>query len=219
MPAKSNRWQRDRYCDGDFLRLGRGKDELHMLRRLFQRFQQGVERLLGEHVHFVDDVNLVPHTTRPHRDVLSQLTYLVDPAVTRAVDLQHIHVIASGHAQTHVTLVARRGCRALHAIKRLGQDAGRGSFSHAASTREKIRMPHAIAGNRLLQRLGHMLLADQLLKTLRPIPPGNDDVAAGGLIMGRCWRRRVAHREKGVRCRVPGVRSVILTPEYLTPDT
>ena len=45
--------------DRNLLRLGRGEDELHMLGRLFERLQQGVERLLREHVDFVDDVDLV----------------------------------------------------------------------------------------------------------------------------------------------------------------
>ena len=39
--------------------LGGGEDELDVPRRLFQRLQQRVERALREHVHFVDDVDLV----------------------------------------------------------------------------------------------------------------------------------------------------------------
>ena len=59
MPAKSKRWQRERIVAA-LLRLGRRQDELHMRRRLLQRLQQRVERRLGEHVHFVDDVDLEP---------------------------------------------------------------------------------------------------------------------------------------------------------------
>ncbi len=45
--------------DRDLAHLGGGEDELHMLGRLFQRFEQAVEGGLRQHVHFVDDVDLV----------------------------------------------------------------------------------------------------------------------------------------------------------------
>ena len=47
MPAKSNRWQRDRIVIGIFCGSVVREDELHVLGRLFQRLQQGVERLLA----------------------------------------------------------------------------------------------------------------------------------------------------------------------------
>ena len=43
----------------DLVRLGRREEEFHMWRRLFQRLEQGVEGLFRQHVHFVDDVDLV----------------------------------------------------------------------------------------------------------------------------------------------------------------
>jgi hypothetical protein len=48
-------------------------------------------------------------------------------------------------------------------------------------------MTNAVAGNRLLQCLGHVLLPDQFLETLRPVPASDDNVAAGGLAV---FRRR-----------------------------
>ena len=81
--------------DGDLGRLGRAEDELHVLRRLFQGLQQGVERLAGEHVDFVDNVNLEARPAGPHVDVLPQLADLVDAAVAGPVDLQYVHVFAA----------------------------------------------------------------------------------------------------------------------------
>src|SRR5262245_60901251 len=40
--------------------FSRGEYELHMLGRLFQSFEEAVEGLLRQHVHLVDDVDLVP---------------------------------------------------------------------------------------------------------------------------------------------------------------
>ena len=81
--------------DRDLRRFGRAEDELHVLRRLFQRLQQGVEGLAGEHVDFVDDVNLESRPAGPHVDVLPQLADLVDAAIAGAVDLQHVDVVAA----------------------------------------------------------------------------------------------------------------------------
>ena len=52
--------------DGDrnLADLGGGEDELRVRRRLLQRLQEGVERLLGEHVDLVDDVDLVARRDR-----------------------------------------------------------------------------------------------------------------------------------------------------------
>jgi hypothetical protein len=59
MRLKSKRWQRERIVTRDLVRLGRREDELHVRRRLLERLQQRVEGLRGEHVHLVDDVDLV----------------------------------------------------------------------------------------------------------------------------------------------------------------
>ena len=43
----------------NFLRLGRRENKFHVRRRLLQRFQERIERGRGQHVHFVDDINLI----------------------------------------------------------------------------------------------------------------------------------------------------------------
>ena len=94
MPAKSNRWHRDRMVIGNLRRLGGAEDELDVFGRLFQGLQQGVEGLAGEHVDFVDDVDLESCPAGPHAGVLPQLADFVDAAVAGAVDFQHVHVLA-----------------------------------------------------------------------------------------------------------------------------
>ena len=101
---------------------------------------------------------------------------LVDAAVAGAVDLQHIHVVAGADALADVALVAGRRRRPGHAVERLGQDAGRRSLAGAAGAGEQIRVADAAGGDRALQRPGDVLLADQFLKRLRPVAPGDDDV-------------------------------------------
>ena len=53
--ALAARQDRDRHLAD----LGRGENELGVRRRLLERLQEGVERLVREHVDFVDDVDLV----------------------------------------------------------------------------------------------------------------------------------------------------------------
>src|SRR3546814_4085150 len=44
--------------NGNLLWVGRGQDELDVRRRLFERFQHGIESMAGQHVDFVDHVDL-----------------------------------------------------------------------------------------------------------------------------------------------------------------
>ena len=72
------------------------------------------------------------------------------------------------------------GVGPVHAVERLGQDAGGRRLADAAGAGEQIGVADAVAGDRLLQRAGDVLLADQLLERLRPIAASDDDVAAVG---------------------------------------
>ena len=48
------------YGYGELLRISRRQDELHVLGRLLKGLQESVEAALREHVHLVDEVDLVP---------------------------------------------------------------------------------------------------------------------------------------------------------------
>ena len=84
-------------------------------------------------------------------------------------------------ALADVALVAGRRRRALHAVERLGQDAGGRRLADAAGAGEQVGVADAIAGDGVLQRPGDVLLADELVERLRPIAASDDGVAAGGL--------------------------------------
>src|SRR2546427_652904 len=53
-------------------------------------------------------------------------------------------------------------------------------LAHAAPPGEEKRMRHAPGDDRVLERSGDVLLADQILETLRAILAGEDDVPHGG---------------------------------------
>ena len=71
---------------GNLLDLGRGENELHMGRGLFQRLEQGVEGSCSYHVDFVNDVNLESRPCRPVLDVLAKVPDLVNSVIAGTVD-------------------------------------------------------------------------------------------------------------------------------------
>ena len=56
---KSKRWQRESDRRRHLVRVGRRQDEDDVRRRLLERLEQRVERRVGQHVHLVDEVDLV----------------------------------------------------------------------------------------------------------------------------------------------------------------
>ena len=82
-----------------------------------QGLQQRVEGLLGQHVDFVDDVNLETASTWANGDVGTQLADFVDAAVAGTVNFQHVHVLTNGDRLASVTLVARLGGRAFFTVQ------------------------------------------------------------------------------------------------------
>ena len=63
--------------------FGRREKELHMLRRLLKSFEQRIECILGKHVNFVDDVDLVAGADRGVADRVDDLANVVDAGVRR----------------------------------------------------------------------------------------------------------------------------------------
>jgi len=88
-----------------------------MWRRLFERFQQCVERLLGEHVHFVDDVDLETGLRRRVAHVVAQLAHVINAAVARAIDLDYVEAVAPGDLQAVVAFSTWRDSRAFDAVE------------------------------------------------------------------------------------------------------
>jgi len=122
----------------DLLRLGGGKNEFDVRRRLFEGLEQGVERRLAEHVDFVNDVDLVLAMGRRVLDGLPQVPHLIHAVVRCAVYLQHVEAGAGGNLLARIALVARRDGGAVLAVERLGKDTRHRSLADAAGPDKKI---------------------------------------------------------------------------------
>ena len=78
--------------DRDLVDLGRREDELHVRRRLLERLQERVPRVLREHVDLVHDEDLEAVARRPVGQALLEPPHLVDAVVAGAVDLLDVDV-------------------------------------------------------------------------------------------------------------------------------
>ncbi len=158
----------------NFLRFGGGEQEFHMRGWFFERLEQGVERFLGEHVDFVDDVNFEFGARGGVADGVAQLAYFIDAAVAGAVDFQHVQRAALGDFLAVVALVAGGDGGAFDAIQGLGENAGGGRLADAARADKKVGMGEAFLLDGVFQGRGDVLLSHDLIELLRPPFAGKD---------------------------------------------
>ena len=128
---------------GQIFRLGRGHDEDDFVGRLFERLQQRVRGFVGEHVRFVEDHDFVAAAGGRVAHHLAQFADLVDAAVGCRVDFDHVEGISEADFAAGIALVARFRGGPLRAVERLGQNARRGRFAHAARAGKNVGMRHA----------------------------------------------------------------------------
>ena len=168
------------------VRLGRREHEDEELRRLLDELEQGVEALRAHHVRLVDDVDLVARAHRREEGPLAQVAGVVDAAVRGRVDLDHVEAAGTvrGERDARVALAARVGRRAAGlAVERAGQDPGAGGLAAATRAGEQVRMVDPAAGQRLHQRLGHVLLTDHLGEGGRTVLPVERESHAATLVL------------------------------------
>ncbi len=164
---------------GDLLRLGRGQHEFHMLGRLLERLQHRVERRPRQHVHLVDEVDLVPADGRRVARVIEDLAHVVDAGVRCRVELEQVDEAPGIDVDTGRADSARRRRHAFDAVEALGKDARDGRLAHAARSGEQIGMVQPAALERVGQRAHDMLLAREFGKRFR------SPLAGEGLIAHR----------------------------------
>ena len=160
-----------------------------MRRRFLQCFQQGIERILRQHVNFVDDINLV---TRRHCRIahgLDNLADIVDAGVRCGIHFNDVDVPTLRNRDTGFADTARINRRPAlpvlpDAVECLGDQPRCRCLAHAADTGQQERMGQAVALDRIAQRRHHRILADKLGKSLWAVFAGKDAI---GLRCGHCF--------------------------------
>ena len=153
------------------LRLGRGEDEAQVRGWLLDQLQQGVEALRRDHVRLVDDVDLVLAGHGREERLLAQVTRVVHAAVGGRVDLDDVDGAgaAAGQVDAAAALAAGVGDRRELAVERPREDPRRGGLAAAARAGEQVGVVDPVVGERGAQRLGDVVLPDDLGERLGPV--------------------------------------------------
>ena len=155
----------------DLLGFGCGENELHVLRRLFDDLEQGVEPTRGHHVGLVDDEDLVAIAGGGENSALPQIARVVDPTVAGRVNLDHIQrsTAISRQFDTRRTHTARSVGRPVNTVEAARQNASARGLAASTGPAEQVGMIHAIGAQSGAKRVGHLRLPDQFDERLGSI--------------------------------------------------
>jgi hypothetical protein len=142
------------------------KDELDVLGRLFDDFQESIETLLRDHVCFVENENFISVTSGCEPRTLSQFARVIDAIVARCINLDDVERTraVSGQLDTTVTLSTRRIGRAFGAIEATGENSGGRRLATTARSREQVSVIDTILTKSGAQRIGHLRLPDEFIE-------------------------------------------------------
>ena len=157
--GQNGRWQ--------LLRIGGRQDELDVGRRLFEGFEQRIERVTGEHVHFVDQVDLEAPTARRVLHVIEQLTGVFDLGAAGGVDLDQVNKPAFVDFAAHRAFAARGRGDTCFTVQAFGDDPRNGGLAHATGTGKQVGVMQALTVQGIDQSLEHMGLADHFAERAR----------------------------------------------------
>ena len=147
---------------------------------LLKRLEEGIESRRCEHVNLVNQVDLVGATRWGVGRVLAQGTNALDAIVARPVDLHDIEATPLGDFDTGIantTGIVRGAVLVGLTVQRLGKDACRGGLPDAARPDKEVGLGESIPRDGILESPGNVLLANDLLKFLRPVFSCKDAVA------------------------------------------
>ena len=171
--------------------FGGGKDEFDMGRRLFQSLQQCVESAFGKHVNFVDDVDFITGIGRFVADAVKNFADIVDTGMRSRIKFHNINMPSFGYRPAVFADAAGMNRRAAFAVKSgtvqsFGDNTGRGRFADAADAGKYIGMMQTVVLNRIGKRLYQRILTDQIVKVLRTILAGKDNILVIAAVFGAC---------------------------------
>ncbi len=117
-------------------------------------------------MNLIDNVDLELAFAGTETDLLAQIAYVVDAVVAGCVDfdeIEHAPFIDGDAGGTFVTGTLALGSAA---VEGLGQDAGRTGLARAPGPGKEVGVRDAPIAQGIAQGLGHMFLADNLVKGL-----------------------------------------------------
>jgi hypothetical protein len=137
-------------CLGQAMRLGGGKNEFHRGWRLLKGFQQCVESVFSNLVHFIDNVNLERATRRLIANVFDDLPDLIDSAIGGAINFDYIDTISLDNFFALNAFVTRGWSRTPSAIQRFRENPSCGCFSDSANASEQVGVSYTACSYSIL---------------------------------------------------------------------
>jgi hypothetical protein len=129
-----------------------------VLRRFFEHLQESVERLGGEHMDLVDDVDLHPPLRGREVHPVPEVPDLVYPPIRSGVHLQHVHRGVVDNRAAALARTVRLWRRPLLAVQPHRQHLRRRGLAGPARPREQVSVSHAVGLYGTLERPHHRLL-------------------------------------------------------------
>ena len=134
-------------------------------RRLLEGLEEGVPRLLGQHVRLVEDVDLPAAGRGRVGNALAQVADVVDRPVRGSVHLDHVHRRARRDRHAGLALPAGRDRGAtLLAIERAGENLRHRRLPGPTRPDEQVGVMNLVLLDRIAQGADHVLLPDDLVE-------------------------------------------------------
>ena len=144
----------------DAMLLGGGQDEYHIRGRFFECLEEGVEGGCGEHVHLVDDENLVLAHLWRNEHLLAKFSHFIHRVVACRIQLLYVHRALFIESLATLALAARITVgQGRKAVDRLGKDACAGGLAHSARSAEQVGMRQFARCDGILERGGQRVLS------------------------------------------------------------
>ena len=133
--------------------FGNENQELDVFRRLVQGFQKGVEGLVGEHVHLIDEVHLVAAARGSVLHVVGQFPHVIYTGAGGSIDFDQINKTVLQDLLAAVAFTAGIRRYAGLTVQTAGQQAANGGFAHAPGAGKQIGMVQALVFQGVNKRL------------------------------------------------------------------
>ena len=139
--------------------------------------------MVGQHVNFVDHIDLEARIGRRIDRLFKQLRHFIDAAVGSRIHFDVIDEAPGIDGNACFARAAGLGGDSRLAIERLGKDTRQRGLADPARSGKQIRVMQSLLLQRMRERPHDMLLPDERLKALGAILSGKDlirHVQAGG---------------------------------------
>ena len=140
------------------------------MRRLLQCFQESVESRLREHVHLINNINLITGTLRWYTHLLYQAADIVNRIVRGRIQLMNIKRITILERDARWALTASLAvCLQIGAVNGFSQYTRAGGFAHPPRPAKQKCLRQLIIFNSVFKGVGYMLLTNNGIKSSRAV--------------------------------------------------